>query len=154
MNYGIAILLICVTIVASAISTFQIETFSDKWTNAGLLVLMAMSLSLSAPFLYIELILYKHITNIKKLEIKFNENLNTEFGNIVKQLNRRKKYMYLVGLPAILVIIPAFLQVFDANPYWNKFPPVVLVVCLYVFVWVNYDVIRLKRNLKRVEGTN
>ncbi len=117
MNYGIAILLICVTIVASAISTFQIETFSGKWTNAGLLVLMAMSLSLSAPFLYIVLTLHKHIKNIKNLEIKFDDNLNTELGNIVKQLNRRKKYIYLVGLPAILVIRPAFLQVFNANPY-------------------------------------
>ena len=91
LNYGIAILLICVTIVASAISTFQIETFSGKWTNAGLLVLMAMSLSLSAPFLYIVLMLHKHIKNIKNLEIKFDDNLNTELGNIVKQLNRRKK---------------------------------------------------------------
>ena len=154
LNYGIAILLLCAIIVVSAITTFQIETFSGKWTNAGLLVLMAMSLSLSAPFLYIELMLHNHIKKIEKLEIEFDEKLNNQLDNIIAKLNRRKKYIYLLGLPAILIIIPAFLQVFDANPYWDKFPPIVLVVSLYVLVMVNYDIIKLKRNLKRVESIN
>ena len=154
LNYGIAILLLCAIIVDSAITTFQIEIFSGKWTNAGLIVLMAMSLSLSAPFLYIELMLHNHIKKIENLKIEFDEKLNTEFGNIIKQLNIRKKYIYLIGLPAILIIIPAFLQVFDVNPYWDKFPPIVLVVSLYVLVVVNYGIIKLKRNLKRVESIN
>lgn len=154
LDYGIVIFSLSVLIIASAMSTFQIEFFSGNWTNAGLLVLMTMALSLRAPFAYIELMLHKHINQIKNLEIEFDQKLNTEFGNIVERFNRRKKNIYLIGIPVILIFISALLQVFNANPYWEKFPPLVLVVSLYLIIRINYDIVIMRKNLGKVVNSN
>jgi len=149
LDFGIVILCLFILIVASAISAFQINSLSEKWTNAGLLVLMTMALSLRSPFSYIELILLKHIEKIKNLEIEFDETVNLEFDNIIKRFNKRKKYLYLTGIPVILIFIPALLQVFDANPYWDKFPSLVLIVSLFLFFRINYDILILRQNLAK-----
>ena len=150
LDYGIVMVLLFILIVASAMSTFQIESLSGNWTNTGLLVLMTMGLSVRAPFSYIELMLQKHINQIKNLEIKFDEELNTEFDNIVERFNKRKKYIFLIGIPVILIFISALLQVFDANPYWDKFPPLVFIVSLYLVVRINYYILIVKKNLAKV----
>ncbi|NPV51793.1 MAG: hypothetical protein HPY60_11455 [Candidatus Methanofastidiosum sp.] len=154
LDYGIVMFLLSVLIIASAMSTLQIEYFSGNWTNAGILVLMTMALSLRAPFSYIELMLHNHINQIKNLEIEFDPNLNTEFNSIVKRFNKRGKYIYLFGIPVILIFISALLQVFDANPYWEKFPPIVLLVCLYLIIQINYDIAIMRKNLGKVVNSN
>jgi nicotinamide riboside transporter PnuC len=151
LDFGIVILCLSILIVLSAISIFKTESFSGKWTNAGLLVLMTMALSFRAPFSYIELILQKHINKIRNIETEFDEKINIELDNIIKGFNKRMKYVYLTGIPAILIFIPALLQVFDANPYWDKFPPLVLIISLFIFVRINYDILILKKNLKKIE---
>ncbi|MBN2596908.1 MAG: hypothetical protein JXR82_09015 [Marinifilaceae bacterium] len=150
LDYGFVMILLSVLIVASAMSAFKIDPFISKWHNAGLLVLMTMAFSIRAPFSYIELMLHQHINKIKTLEIEFDEKLNAEFENIVARFNKRKKYIYLTGIPLILIGIAAFLQVFDENPYWTKFPPLVLVISLYLIARINYDILKLKRILGRV----
>lgn len=150
VDYGIVMVLLSFLIIASAMSTFDIESFSSNWTNAGLLVLMTMALSLRAPFAYIELMLHKHINQIQNLEIEFDQKLNTEFDNIVKRFNKRKKYIYLLGIPVIIISVSALLQVFNANPYWEKFPPFVLIVGLYLIVRINYDIVIVRKNLGKV----
>lgn len=56
-----------------------------------------------------------------------------------------------MGLPTILIFIAALLQVFDINPYWDKFPQLVGGVSVYILIRINYDLVKLKRNLKKVE---
>lgn len=154
LDYGVVMFMLLALIVASTMSIFQIETSTDNWANAGLLVLMAMSLSLRSPFSFIELMLQKHIRKIDSIMSPFNIELNNEFENIIVRLNRRKKHIYLTGIPVILIFISASLQVINVNPYWDKFPPIVLTVCLYLVVQINFDVMELRRNLKRVERAN
>lgn len=150
MEYGFVMILLSVLIVASAMSAFQIEPFIGKWPKAGLLVLLTMVYSLRSPFLYIELLLHKHINKIRNSELEFNEELNTDFDNIIAQLNKRRKYIYLTGAPLLLIALAAFVQVLDVMPYWDKFPPLVLIISLYLVVRINYDVLKLKKNLARV----
>lgn len=151
LDYGLEMVLIILLIFVSTLSFFQIETaISGNWENSGLLVLMTMSLSIRAPFGYIELMLKKHTQKIKDLKIDFDKKLNQDLECLISKFNARKKYLYLTGFPAILISIAALLQVFDLNPYWDKFPPFVGAVSLYLLVRINYDIIRLKRNLKKV----
>ncbi len=151
LDYGIVMFLLLALIIVSTMSIFQIETSSDNWANAGLLVVMAMSLSLRSPFSFIELMLQKHIKKIDSVKSPFNNELNIEFENIIARLNRRKKHIYLTGIPVILIFISALLQFLNVNPYWDKFPIIVLAVCLYLVVRINFDIMNLRRNLKRVE---
>ncbi len=153
-DYGIVTFLLFVCILASAMTIFQTQSISSNWEKSGLLVLLTMSFSLRSPFSFIELILNNHIKKIENVRYQFDNELNNELDNIITKLNRRKKYIYLIGLPAILIFIPAMLQVFNANPYWDKFPPFVLTVSLYILVRIHYDIMKLKRNLKRVESIN
>ncbi len=150
LDYGIVMVLLSFLIIISAMSTFHIEPFSRKWTNTGLLALLTMGLSFRAPFSYIELILHKHINQIKNIETKFDQKLNTEFDSIIKRFNKRKRYIYLLGIPSLFIFISALLQFFDLNPYWGKFPPLVLVVSLYLVVRINYDILIIKKNLEKV----
>lgn len=151
LDYGIVILCLSILIIVSAIFTFNTESLSSNWKNAGLLVVMKMALSFRAPFSYIELVLQKHIDKIKNLETEFDEKINIELDNIIKRFNKRMKYIYLTGIPVILVFIPALFQVIDANPYWDKFPPLVLIISLFIFIRINYDILMLKKNLKKLE---
>lgn len=153
LDYGIVMFLLSILIIISAMSTFHIESFSRNWTNAGLIVIMTMALTFRAPFSYIELMLHKHIKQIKNIETKFDQKLNTEFDSIVKRFNKRKKYFYLIGIPSLFILISALLQVFIVNPYWEKFPPLVLVVSLYLLIWINYDIMIVKKNLAKVMNT-
>ena len=152
LDYWIVMVLLPFLIIVSALSTFQIDIFSRNWTNAGLLVLMTMSLSIRAPLSYIEVMLQNHIKKIESNKHEFNNRLNDELHTIVVKLNRRKKTIYLTGIPVIIIMIPALLQVFNTNPYWDKFPPLVLIVSLYLVVRINYDIVKLKQNLKQAEN--
>jgi len=149
-DYGLVLFLLTVLIFVSVLTVFEIDSLSNKWTNTGILVLMTMGLSLRAPFSYIELMLKNHIKEIKNNETEFDKKLNIDLENIVIRLNNRKKLIYVIGIPVVLIFIAALLQVFDANPYWDKFPPLVLSVSVYLLIQINYDILKLKRNFKRV----
>jgi hypothetical protein len=151
LDFGIVMILLVFSILASVLTSFHVDSIiSGNWEKSGLLVLMAMSLSIRAPFGFIELKLKKHVKEIKDLKIDFDEKLNHDLEFLISKFNDRKKYLYLTGFPAILILIAALLQVFDLNPYWDKFPHFVGGVSVYIFVRINYDIIRLKRNLRKV----
>ncbi len=152
LDYSLEIVLLIFLILVSALTSFRVESVLSNWENAGLLVLMTMSLSLRAPFAYIELILKKHIQEIKNIKTNFDTKLNHDLEFFISKFNDRKKYFYLMGIPAILIGIAAFLQVFDLNPYWAKFPNLVGLVSVYILVRMNYDIIKLKRNLRKVKS--
>jgi hypothetical protein len=144
-------ILLAFSILASGLTSFHVDSIiSGNWEKSGLLVLMTMSISIRAPFGLIELILNKHSKEIKDLKIDFDDKLNHELEFLISKFNDRKKYLYITGLPAILILIAALLQVFDLNPYWDKFPHFVGGVCIYILVRINYDIVRLKRNLRKV----
>jgi hypothetical protein len=151
LYYGLAMILLAFSILASGLTSFHVDSIiSGNWEKSGLLVLMTMSISIRAPFGLIELILNKHSKEIKDLKIDFDDKLNHELEFLISKFNDRKKYLYITGLPAILILIAALLQVFDLNPYWDKFPHFVGGVCIYILVRINYDIVRLKRNLRKV----
>lgn len=151
LDYGLAMILLAFSILASGLTSFHVDSIiSGNWEKSGLLVLMTMSLSIRAPFGLIELILNKHSKEIKDLKIDFDDKLNHDLEFLISKFNDRKKYLYITGLPAILILIAALLQVFDLNPYWDKFPHFVGGVCIYILVRINYDIVRLKRNLRKV----
>ena len=150
LDYGLAMLLLSVLTVASAMNMLRIDPFINYWANAGLLVLFAMTTSLRSPFLYIELLLHKHISKIRNSEIEFDEDLNIEFSNIITRFNKRVKNIYVTGIPLILIALAGFIQVLFENPYWDKFPPLILVLSLYLIFQINYDVFRLKKILRKV----
>lgn len=151
LYYGLAMILLAFSILASGLTSFHVDSIiSGNWEKSGLLVLMTMSLSIRAPFGLIELILNKHSKEIKDLKIDFDDKLNHDLEFLISKFNDRKKYLYITGLPAILILIAALLQVFDLNPYWDKFPHFVGGVCIYILVRINYDIVRLKRNLRKV----
>lgn len=151
LDFGLVMLLLAFLILVSVLTSFNIDSIlSGKWEKSGLLVLMAMSLSIRAPFGFIELKLKKHVKEIKDLKIDFDEKLNHDLEFLISKFNDRKKYLYLKEFPAILISIAALLQVFDLNPYWEKFPHVVGGVSVYIFVRIIYDINRLKRNLGKI----
>ena len=151
LDYGLAMILLAFSILASGLTSFHVDSIiSGNWEKSGLLLLMTMSLSIRAPFGFIELILKKHSKEIKDLKIDFDDKLNHDLEFLISKFNDRKKYLYITGLPAILILIAALLQVFDLNPYWDKFAYFVGGVSVYILIRINYDIIRLKKNLRKV----
>ena len=151
LDYGLMMILLAFSILASGLTSFHVDSIiSGSWEKSGLLVLMTMSLSIRAPFGFIEFILKDHSKEIKDLKIDFDDKLNHDLEFLISKFNDRKKYLYITGLPAILILIAALLQIFDLNPYWDKFPHFVGGVCIYILVRINYDIVRLKRNLRKV----
>jgi hypothetical protein len=150
LDYEMVMILLALLVVVSAMSTFKIEPLFGNWKNVALLVLMTMGFSIKSPFSHIELMLHKHINQIKNLDIEFDQNLNTKFCNIIERFNKRTKYIYLFGIPLILISISAFLQVFNANPYWDLFPPIILVISIYLIARINYDILIIKKNFSKV----
>lgn len=152
LDFGLVMILLAFLILISVLTSFDIDSnLSGNWEESGLLVLMTMSLSLRVPYGFIELILKRHKMEIRDVKIDFNEKLNQELEFFISKYNDRKKNLYLMGLPTILISIAASLQVFDINPYWDKFPQLVGGVSVYILIRINYDLVKLKRNLKKVE---
>ena len=152
LDFGLVMILLAFLILISVLNSFDIDSnLSGNWEESGLLVLMTMSLSLRVPYGFIELILKRHKMEIRDVKIDFNEKLNQELEFFISKYNDRKKNLYLMGLPTILIFIAALLQVFDINPYWDKFPQLVGGVSVYILIRINYDLVKLKRNLKKVE---
>lgn len=152
LDFGLVMILLAFLILISVLTSFDIDSnLSGNWEESGLLVLMTMSLSLRVPYGFIELILKRHKMEIRDVKIDFNEKLNQELEFFISKYNDRKKNLYLMGLPTILIFIAALLQVFDINPYWDKFPQLVGGVSVYILIRINYDLVKLKRNLKKVE---
>ncbi len=156
IDYGLIVFLLSLLIIVSAMVLFKIDSYLILWKNPGLLILMimAMSLSIRAPHLYIELLLQKHIGKIQNSQIQFDQKQNKELNNIIESFNKRKKYKYLIGIPQILISISALMQFANVNAYWDKFPLIVFVISTFLMVRINYDVIKLRRNLKSVETAN
>lgn len=111
-----------------------------------------MSLSVRAPYAYIELILKRHLKKLKSTKGNFDKKGNCDLEFYISQFNERKKYLYIKALPAIMILIAAFLQVIEKNPYWDKFPPLVAVVSLYILIQLNLDIFKIKRNIRKVES--
>ncbi len=154
LDYRLVSVLLLVVIFASAMTLFEVGSFSEMWDKAGLLVLMAMALSFRAPFSNVELMLQSHIYKIENLDLEFDPTLNLELKKLLEHFNKRKEILYLVGLPAIVVFIGSLLQIFDVNPYWNQITPLVLAVSVYLLVRINNDVRRLKRILNNIWDSN
>lgn len=146
-DYGLLSILLVLLIVISAFTLFGVDYFTQKWANAGIFTLMTISLSYRAPFSYIELLLKRHVQKIAAIESSFDNNLNIQLENIVNGFNRRKKIALLTGIPVFIIVIAAALQVFDVNPYWDKFPLFVFVVAVFQLLRMNFDIYRLRRNL-------
>jgi hypothetical protein len=154
IGYNLVSVLLVVLIFVSIIALLNIESISDNWANAGLLVLMTMALSSRGPISYIELMLKDHINRIENIEMEFDPALNLELEKKVEQLNQRRKTRYLIGIPLFIIFSGAFLQLFDANPYWNHFPPYVLAVSIYLLVRLSNDVRTLKKSINNIEAFN
>lgn len=146
-DYGFVSMLLLLLVGISALTLFNIDYFTQKWANAGLLTVMTMGLSYRAPSSYIELLLKRHVQKIATIESSFDNNLNIQLENIVTGFNRRKKMALLTGIPIFFIVIAGFLQVFDANPYWDKFPLFVLIAAIFQLLRINFDIYRLRRNL-------
>jgi len=146
LEFGVMMIFLPFLIIICSMNIFNIELFTLNWSKSGLLVMMTMLFALRSPVSYIELILYKHINKIKDIEIDFDNKINIELANIIDKLNRR----FTRSIPTLLIMIPAMLQTFDLNPYWDNFLIPTLVVSIYLIFKINYDILKVKTNLGQI----
>lgn len=144
--YWLVVMLLSTLTVVSVMSTLNIEFFTYEWANADLLVVLTMGLSLMARHSYIELMVKRHIDEVVRLDLDFDRRLNSGFATLVAKLNKRRRNIYLIGAPNIVISAAAVFKFFEVNPFWDKFPPLVFIACLYVIGQNCYDILRLKRH--------
>ncbi|WP_321308698.1 hypothetical protein [Marinifilum fragile] len=150
LDYGFVMILLCLVIYASLLAYLEYDFVSKKWDNAALLVQFIMLFAFKAPFAYLEVLLKKHAKKIKGSNISFDEKVNMDLEFMISKFNDRTKYIYITGIPLIVIMLAAFFQVMDLNPMWDKFPVAVFAISLYLLIRINFDVFRLKRNIKKV----
>jgi hypothetical protein len=145
LEYPISSVILLVVIYASASTVF----LSASWDNAALLVNVSLAMALRSPYAYLEVKLKEHIESIKNFEGDFKPELNVELESIISKLNNRTN-LYVIWTIAGIICLSAFLQVFDANPYWNYFPVIVLVFSAFLLVRINCISFKFKKNLKSI----
>lgn len=152
LDYGFTLVLLLFVIVLSASALFELEFLSSKWEKSGLIVLMTISFSLRSPFSLAELMLKKHVQIIRTKNHSIKDSLNSDLKSIISSFDNRKKRIVYFVIPVVIVMLASFAQVFEMNPYWSYFPSIILAYCVFVFVWIHYQLLKLHSNLKAVEG--
>ncbi len=145
LEYPIASILLFVAIYAAASTVF----FASSWDNSALLVTVSLAMALRSPYAYVEVKLKEHIEAIKNFEVDFKPELNVELERMISQLNQRTNLIAIWVITGIIVL-SAFLQVFEVNPYWNLFPVIVHVFSIFLLVRINYIGFKFKKNLKSI----
>ncbi len=142
----VASVLLTVVIFASVSGLY----FSLNWDNAALLVLMVLSMTSRSPYAYTEVKLREHVDSIKNSKSNFSPDLNVELERIIDQLNQRKNLIAIWAI-TVIIVLNAFLQVFEVNPYWDYFPIVVLFFSVFLLVRINYISFKFKKNLTSIK---
>ena len=145
LEYPISLVLILVLMYSAASTIF----FASSWDNAALLVCVSLGMALRSPYAYIEVKLIEHIESIKNLDGDFNPELNIELERMISKLNQKTVLIVLWVITGIIVL-SAFLQVFEVNPYWNYFPVIVFVFSTFLLVRITYIGFKFKKNLKSI----
>ena len=145
LEYPISSILLLVAIYVSASTVF----FVSSWDNAAVLVSVSLGMTLRSPYAYIEVKLKEHIESIKNFDGDFKPELNVELERMISQLNQRTNLIAIWVITGIIVL-SAFLQVFEVNPYWNYFPVIVLLFSTFLLVRINYIAFKFKKNLKSI----
>jgi len=151
IDYGFTLVFLLFVIVLSASALFELEFLSSKWEKSGLIVLMTISFSLRSPLTLAELMLKKHVQKIRTKNLAIKASLNFDLRSIISNFNNRRRKSVFFIIPVVLIMLASFAQVFEMNPYWSYFSSIILAYCVFVFVWIHYQLLKLRNNLKTVE---
>lgn len=158
-NYVFINLLLIFLISVSFFAVFHIEPLYVKWIKTGLLVSMTMSLTITAHFSIVELLVSKHLKNLQDSDFTVNQELNIELENLINNLNHHQFKPYWINIPSLIISIAALFKYIadrmikiDLNPYWKIFPLPVLIFSILLFWDLNNKVYLLRKNIEKVES--
>ena len=150
MNFGLANLLLVFLIIISASTLLRLEPFGQNWNKSGLIVLMAISLSLHAHFSIIEFLLLKHSKSLGNSDFNFDNRLNMELKELINDMNYHRFKPFWIILPAIIMMIASALMILELNPYWDMFTWPVLAISVLLSWRLNNCVFLIRRNIENL----
>ncbi len=151
VSYLIGVFLVVLLFAISAMMILSENADEILWGWSGLLVVLAILFAIRAPFIYINYLLQKHRNRIDLLNEPFDNSINSDLKNIINRLNDKKMRFNIVGIPAILIIGGALLQLMGMNPYWNYFAYVIMIYCLLIIAKIYFDINMVQENFKKFE---
>ncbi len=135
----------------STMKMLKIGVWDSRWENAGLLVLLLVSMSLVSQFLYIEKILKSHRRKIQSLDFDFDKNLNTDLQVTVSRISSKSERIGIMGIPSMIIFIGAFAQYLEMNPIWDLFAYFSAAYGVFALTRAYYNINSIIRNIKQVE---
>ena len=152
MNFGLANLLLVFLIIISASTLLRLEPFGQNWNKSGLIVLMAISLSLHAHFSIIEFLLLKHSKSLGNSDFNFDNRLNMELKELINDMNYHRFKPFWIILPAIIMMIASALMILELNPYWDMFTWPVLAISVLLSWRLNNCVFLIRKNIENLRS--
>jgi len=135
----------------STMKVLKIGVWNLRWENAGLLVLLLVSMSLVSQFLFIEKILKSHRRRIQKVVFDFDENLNTDLQLTVSGISPKSERIGIIGVPSLIIFIGAFAQYLEMNPIWDLFAYFSAAYGAFALIRSFYNINSIKKNINQVE---
>lgn len=153
LKYFLANFFLIITMIRSAIVLLSMDDSGQNWQKAGLMIFIALSLSLHAHYSYIEFLLLKHVRNLQNHDYTISFNSNKELQVLINRLNYHRFQPYWIIIPSIIVMIASILSIFELNPFWLIFALPVLIVSVLLSWRLNNDVLHIRNNIHNLEST-
>jgi len=150
-NFVFTNFLFLLVIVMSILAFFHIEPFHQNWQKSGLIILVSASISIHAPFYYIEYLLLKHSKQIMNLDVESDNSLNDELSNLINMLIKRGKIYYVLYSPVIVIVIGTIFQVSKSTPILSVCLYFILILSSFLIFELAYLAHLTRRNLKKFE---
>lgn len=150
-EFLIGIILLLFLIYVSAKSVFSTGSADIRWDKAGLLVLLIISFVARIPATLIEYIIKKHKKEIEFLSIEFDDAINADLKRILRRQGSLLKRLLTDGIPVLIIMVAAFFQYFEFNPYWDIFAYVVFVYAVFMLIKIYFDIKTISDNINRIK---
>lgn len=150
-NFRFANFLLFLVILMSILVFFHIEPFYQNWQKSGLIILASASMSIHAPFYYIEYLLLKHSKQIMNLDVESVDSLNDELSNLINIFIKRGKIYYVLYSPVVVIVIGTIFQVSKSSPILSVFLYFILILSSLLILELAYLTHLARRNLRKFE---
>ena len=157
-NYAFTNVFLIILIFLTISCVFNMGHFGGKWPKFGLVASLIFSMSIQAPFFFVDFLLSKHRKKLQDPDLSIDNHLNDTLKVHIDNLNHRRFRPYWIKIPALIIsivgLIQAFLVIDDSeilNIYWDYFKLPVLIVTLLLLWYSNRIIYLVWENIKSVE---
>jgi len=156
--YTFSTVFLIILVILTITLMFNMGHLGGKWQKFGLVVSLIFSMSIQAPFFFVDFLLSRHLKKLQDSDFSIDNHLNDTLKMHIDNLNQRRFKPYWIKIPALIIsivgLIQAVLVLNDSeilNIYWDYFKLPVLIVTLLILWYSNRIIYLVWENIKSVE---